>query len=100
MEVYTLIREILLELIMLGLFIWIISNALISFTDLVIKFKEVFPRKHIDPLEEEIYAPIDDYDDGFIEDERNYDERIRAIKAEILKPEIITDEQEVEQERM
>ena len=96
-----MIQKVLLDLIMLGLAMFSISVGLIYFIDLVIKYKEVFPCKYSDPFEDEIYAPLEDYNDGFIEDENNYDTRISDMRTkldEILKPEIITDEYEKEQE--
>lgn len=96
-----MIRIVLLDLIMLGLAMFSISVGLIYITDLVVKLKEVFPRKQHNPFEDEVYAPIEDYNDGFIEDEINYDTRISDMRAKLeeeLKPEIITDEYEKQQE--
>ena len=94
-----MIKTILIDLIMFGLALFTISNGLIYSIDLVIKYKDNFSQSVDNQFEEDIYAPIEDYDDGFVEDLKNYEARINDMKADILKPEIVTDEQELEQER-
>ena len=73
--------------------------AIYIFKVLLDIYKEIFPHKTLDEqYEDEIYKPFEEeeiFDEGYIEDLRNYDARINDIKAGLDNPvEIITDEYE------
>ena len=82
----------------------IIYVAIYIFKVLVDVFKEVFPLKtNYDKYEEEVFKPFEDeeiFDEGYVEDLRNYDARINDIKAGLDNPvEIMTDEYEKDTEQ-
>ena len=83
-------------LCLIGLYAFLIIFT--AFLDLVTKFREVFPTDVQNPFMDDVYTPIGmDFDDGYLEDQSNYDDRITEMRDSlnaILKPEIITDEYE------
>lgn len=93
-----LIRNVGLTILLYLIGLYALLITLSAFLELVTNFREVFPSNLRNSFDEEVYKPLEeDFDDGFIEDEANYDIRITEMKAkldEILKPEIITDEYE------